>query len=547
VSGRATTVVAAAITIALCATTVLTLAAGAAAGAASTSAAPWSAPRATAPASMAAASAAAATGDDRSTNWSGIADTGLAFTSVGATWSVPAVTRPTVHGRKVAGDSATWVGIGGDVAPDTSVVQAGTEQDATASGGRYHAWFELLPSAPVTIAKPVHPGDVLTVAIVETAPAEHAWSITVTDATQGWVFQHTTEYASSNASAEWIEEAPSIRGTVSPLAGFGAVTFSHLQVNGVAALAPAGATPDRIDLVTASGKVGAYPEGYVAAANAFAVRDGAPTPLVAAAGTLPEGRAGSPYLAASPASGGITPYAFSAHGAWPSWLSVNPGTGALTGTPPTAATSTSATVEVAVRDAVGATAIATLHLTVLATTFALTQSSPAKASATAGTAWHGQLAVAQPSGLTGPVQFTAAGASAFTLTASGVLALARTTPPGTYTAGGTDGDVHGDAGTWSITVVVARPAHVVIATTSLPGATAGAAYDVQLVAFAPAGTIRWSALSGLPKGLALSATGVLKGVAVAAATGTHHLKVQATASGSSATRTLTLVVVTAAA
>jgi hypothetical protein len=45
------------------------------------------------------------------------------------------------------------------------------------------------------------------------------------DATQGWTFSTTVNYASALLSAEWIEEAPSSSAGVLPLADFVTTTF----------------------------------------------------------------------------------------------------------------------------------------------------------------------------------------------------------------------------------------------------------------------------------------------------------------------------------
>lgn len=151
-----------------------------------------------------------------SSNWSGYAARGGSFTSVTGTWTVPNVT------ATGSGADATWVGIGGVDSND--LIQAGTQ--ATVSGGvvQYDAWIEMLPqsSRPVSIA--VNPGDSVTVAIAQQSGDE--WSISIKNNTTGNRYATTVTYRSSNSSAEWVQEAPSIgRGTVA-LDAFGSITFT---------------------------------------------------------------------------------------------------------------------------------------------------------------------------------------------------------------------------------------------------------------------------------------------------------------------------------
>ncbi|HEU5288895.1 MAG TPA: G1 family glutamic endopeptidase [Candidatus Limnocylindria bacterium] len=151
-----------------------------------------------------------------SSNWSGYAATGGSFTSVTGTWTVPNVSATT------SGADATWVGIGGVESRD--LIQAGTQ--ATVGGGdvEYHAWIEMLPAASRPVSLSVSPGDSVTVTI--TQQTGDSWTITIRNNTTGGRYATTVQYRSTNSSAEWVQEAPSIgRGTVA-LDDFGAVRFT---------------------------------------------------------------------------------------------------------------------------------------------------------------------------------------------------------------------------------------------------------------------------------------------------------------------------------
>ncbi len=158
----------------------------------------------------------AAATSSTSSNWSGYSATGGGYTSVTGTWTVPTVSATT------PGADATWVGIGGIDSND--LIQAGTQ--GTVSGGEvsYDAWIEMLPSSSRPVSLSVSPGDSVTVTLTQQGPLE--WVIAMKNNTSGQRYSATVTYQSSNSSAEWVQEAPSVgRGTV-PLDDFGTLTFN---------------------------------------------------------------------------------------------------------------------------------------------------------------------------------------------------------------------------------------------------------------------------------------------------------------------------------
>src|SRR5438270_3710030 len=94
-----------------------------------------------------------------STNWAGYAVNSSAgsVSAVSGSWTVPTVT-----GTSNAWSSA-WVGIDGY--NSSTVEQTGTEQDTSASGAHYSAWYEMYPNAPVTLNMAIHPGDVMSASV----------------------------------------------------------------------------------------------------------------------------------------------------------------------------------------------------------------------------------------------------------------------------------------------------------------------------------------------------------------------------------------------
>jgi len=151
-----------------------------------------------------------------SSNWSGYAASGGTFTSVTATWTVPSVS------ANSTGADATWVGIGGLSSRD--LLQAGTQAMVDGSGVTYTSWIEMLPQSSRDVPLSISAGDSVTVSI--TQQSGNDWLIAMKNNTTGGTYNVTVQYSSSNSSAEWVQEAPSVgRGLVS-LDQFGAVQFS---------------------------------------------------------------------------------------------------------------------------------------------------------------------------------------------------------------------------------------------------------------------------------------------------------------------------------
>lgn len=158
-----------------------------------------------------------ATVTSSSSNWSGYAASGGTFTSVTGTWTVPTVAGTT------AGADATWVGIGGLTTSD--LIQAGTQAMVDGSGTvQYSSWIEMLPAASQRVPLSVTAGDSVTVTI--TQQSGNDWLIAMKNNTTGGTYSITVQYSSSNSSAEWVQEAPSIGRGLVPLDEFGTVQFS---------------------------------------------------------------------------------------------------------------------------------------------------------------------------------------------------------------------------------------------------------------------------------------------------------------------------------
>jgi hypothetical protein len=162
-----------------------------------------------------------------SLNWSGYAVTPSShdITAVTSTFVVPTA------GAVPPGFAATWTGIGGYSTSD--LIQAGVSENSVPNnsvvGDQYGAWYELLPASETDLTSctgksscPVSPGDKVTVSIGKAGA--NKWTISMADPTEGWTWKKTVSYTSSESSAEWILEAPTlVSQTV--LANVGTVSF----------------------------------------------------------------------------------------------------------------------------------------------------------------------------------------------------------------------------------------------------------------------------------------------------------------------------------
>ena len=190
-------------------------------------------------------------GANQSNNWSGynqgtLEQGGKMFNGITGTWTVPTASQ---HTAGEAEYSSSWIGIGGGcvdagcTVTDSTLIQAGTEQDVATDGtDSYSAWYELIPAPSITIdTLAIHAGDKMFVSISEDTPGSNVWIIIVRDRTQHQSFTTTVPYSSTHATAEWIEETPVViddggNVTIGPLPDLSPVRFNKGTTNG----APAG-------------------------------------------------------------------------------------------------------------------------------------------------------------------------------------------------------------------------------------------------------------------------------------------------------------------
>ncbi|WP_377162888.1 putative Ig domain-containing protein [Prosthecobacter fluviatilis] len=236
--------------------------------------------------------------------------------------------------------------------------------------------------------------------------------------------------------------------------------------------------------------------------------------IAIAPATPPQSTVGSPYSQTLTATGGTAPY-----GSWtvtsgtlPAGLSLNPGTGIISGTP-TAANGTGVSVSIRTTDANGCqgTQAITLQVCPVITLAPATPATP-----TVSTAYSQTFTA---SGGAGSYTFSiASGAlpSWASLSSAGVLSGTPDSPnSATFTVKATD--ANGCSGTQSCTLTPVCPAMAISPTTAVTG-TVGSIYSQTLAG--SGGTApysSWTVTSGtLPAGLSLNAsTGIISGTPTA--------------------------------
>jgi hypothetical protein len=157
-----------------------------------------------------------------STNWSGYAVTGTAFTKALGSWTVPSVSCSATPNTY----SSFWVGIDGWTS--SSVEQTGTDSDCDGTTPSYYAWYEFYPNPSYLISSvPVAPGNHMSASVTYSGTE---FTVIITNESTGKSFSKSARVRSAKrTSAEWIAEAPCCTnaGGILPLSDFGTVDFGE--------------------------------------------------------------------------------------------------------------------------------------------------------------------------------------------------------------------------------------------------------------------------------------------------------------------------------
>ncbi len=264
-------------------------------------------------------------------------------------------------------------------------------------------------------------------------------------------------------------------------------------------------------------------------------------PLSVTTSSLPGGTVGQAYSHAVAAAGGKSPYSWSvSSGSLPPGLTLDPATGAVSGTP-TSAGSFGFTVQATDSGAPARTASKSLSISVAAQLAITTSALP---DAAVGQAYSQTLAA---TGGTPPYTWSVASGSlppGLSLSSAGGVVSGTPSSAGTYTftAQVTDGTQTATR-SLSITVASGPPPPLTITTASpLPQAHWRVSYSTSLAASGGTAPYSWSRTAGsLPPGLSLATSGVISGRPTKQ--GSYSFTARVTdGGGASATKTFTLTV-----
>lgn len=228
-------------------------------------------------------------------------------------------------------------------------------------------------------------------------------------------------------------------------------------------------------------------------------------PAPSLSGPAPSAVAGTPYSSALAVSGGTAPFTFAiASGSLPAGLSLNPSTGAISGTPSSPG---QYSFLAAVTDANGATASGSFVIQVAPPP--LTISTASLPAGLAGTPYSAALAAA---GGVPPYSWAVTAGSlppGLSLDAGGALA-GQPSAAGQFSFTVAVTDSAGSSASRAFTLRIFEPLRIL--TSALPEGTEGLAYSASIEAAGGAPPYAFSLASGaLPAGLALSPAGVLSG------------------------------------
>jgi hypothetical protein len=333
------------------------------------------------------------------------------------------------------------------------------------------------------------------------------------------VVDYAANWSAAGSGQSWATPAGwTSDGTVNNLA----LTFSTYYQAGT------GAGPVSATGTISPGSGGTMTAWAAGIATYYAL---AATPVSITTTSLPNGTSGAAYSAAVAVSGGAPAYAWAVtNGSLPGGLSLDPATGAITGTP-TAAGTFSFTVTVT--DSATQTATAAFTV-VIADALTITTTSPLPAG-TLGQPYTAQLDVA---GGTGPYAWAITagalppglaiiplpsgpiGVPAGTITGAPLLA-------GTFTFTARVTDLRGATATAALAITVPAAAPLTILTKDLPPGKLGQPYAAAFTATGGVQPYHWSLTTGaLPPGLTLNDDGTVTGTLLAA--GAYHFTVTVT-------------------
>ncbi|HUB03166.1 MAG TPA: putative Ig domain-containing protein [Terriglobales bacterium] len=265
------------------------------------------------------------------------------------------------------------------------------------------------------------------------------------------------------------------------------------------------------------------------ASQALTITVQPPPTLTITTSSLPAGEAGVIYSQTLTATGGVPSYQWSIIGSLPAGLTLNPSTGAISGTPSALGTS-SFTVQVTDSETpTHGTATANLSITINNPPLQITNTMLSEG--VINVAYSGAATSLTAIGGTQPYSFSISSGSlpnGLTLNASTGQISGTPTKTGafSFTAKVTDSSSPAQSATANLSITI-NPT-LSITTTSLPSGSVGTAYSTTLAATGGITPYTWSVSSGsLPAGLTLNATtGVISGTPTTVETSNFSVTVE---------------------
>lgn len=452
---------------------------------------------------------------------------------------------------------ATLLGIA--CVPTTGPTQVGVAYSATcsASGGLASFAWSISPGTlpPNLIFTPA--GASATISGTPTTAGAYNYTVTLTDSTPQIVQQN---YSGT------IAPAPLTITSTSPLPGGTAGTAYNDTLAASGGTSPytwsisIGSLPASLTLNPSTGAISGIPAAAGTTNFTAKVSDSATPPLTATqplsitiqpaaltittSSPLPSGTIGMSYSTTLTGTGGVAPYTWSIPvngGVLPTGLSLNPSTGAISGTPTIAGTST---ITIQLSDSASTTP-ATKPFTITVTNLAIATPTPLP-DATAGVPYSETL---KATGGTPPYTWAVtSGILPTGLSLNATTGAIMGTPtlaggPFSFTIAVTDSTPLQPATATEVFSLTVAAAPVITTGSTLPTGSVGVAYTENLAATGGTPPYTWSITQGsLPAGLSLNATsGAIMGTPTTAVTVNFTVQVKDSAAVT-ATKVFTLTI-----
>lgn len=246
----------------------------------------------------------------------------------------------------------------------------------------------------------------------------------------------------------------------------------------------------------------------------------AAAPLTITTTSLANATVNATYTQGLTATGGVPPYTWSlSSGTLPAGLTLTASSGAISGTPTAASTSS---FTVLVTDSAKTTATKALGIVVVGP---LTVTAGTLPAGTVGVAYNAPSPLTV-SGGTPPYSYSLASTDGLTInpTTGAISGTPAAAGQFTLAVGVTDSGTPSQKATQNLSLTVNAAVKITLAPATLPAATAGAAYSQAVTATGGASPYKFAVTSGsLPGGLSLSTTGTISGTPTAAGTGSFTI------------------------